>query len=103
MDAVQAMTDSATARVTLPGHTLAALSKASLAAKDAQSSRSTQQSMTLTVVLKRSDPEGFARFVDDLYTPGSSSYRTFTTPDMVSDRFGPSRDDFTAVQSFLVQ
>ena len=35
------------------------------------------EAVTLTLVLRRTDPAGFARFLDDLYDPQSTDFRKF--------------------------
>ncbi len=57
--------------------------------------------LTLTVVLRRDDEDGFARFLADVYDPNSSQFRKFLTPRQLSDRFGPSQETYDAVRTYL--
>ena len=82
--------------IPLQGHQLDALARAERIAP-----KSGGASMTLTIVLRRSDDAGFGRFVADVYDPSSASFRKFATPRDVSDRFGPSADDYAVVRSYF--
>ncbi len=55
----------------------------------------------LTVVLRRSDPAGFAAYLDDVYDPRSPRFRRFLTAREVSDRFGPSAADYAVVRAWF--
>ncbi len=77
-------------RVALAGHTLTPelLATAQWVLPAAKSTA--EQPMTITVVLRRDDETGFARFLADLYDHESPNFRRFPSPEAVSDRFGPS-------------
>ena len=55
----------------------------------------------LTVVLRRSDPAGFAAYLDDVYDPRSPRFRRFLTARELSDRFGPSEADYAVVREWF--
>lgn len=59
--------------------------------------------LTLTVVLRRSDPAGLENFLRDVYDPQSPQFREFLNPQEVSDRFGPSQADYDAVRAYFEQ
>jgi hypothetical protein len=87
------------ALIRLPGHVPAALAKATPVA---QASKATaDEVLTLTLVLKRDDQAGFAKYLRDVYDPTSSTHRKFLTQRELSDRFGPSREAYDAVLSYL--
>jgi kumamolisin len=83
----------------LSGHVLPALAGARPAAKSA----SADDALSLTIVLRRSDGSGFAEFLNDLYDPSSPRFHAFLAPTSVSDRFGPSPDDYSIVRSYFAQ
>lgn len=85
--------------VRLPGHVLSALPKA--ARVPASRELSLAEPIGLTVVLRRSDPAGYERYLRDVYDPTSPAYRRFLTPRQVSDRFGPAPEDYAAVQAYF--
>jgi kumamolisin len=89
-------------RVALTGHVLPALATATV--DQAKSSSPTaDEPLTLTVVLNRTDPAGFAEYLRDVYDPASLAFRKFLTPTQVSDRFGPHREDYSAVKTYFAQ
>src|SRR5258706_5346448 len=57
--------------------------------------------LTLTIVLRRDDEEGFQRLLARLADPRSPESSTRLTPVEVSGRFGPSRDAYDTVLSHL--
>ncbi len=59
--------------------------------------------MTLTIVMRRSDPAGFQAYLADVYDSSSPQYRKFLTPPQVTARFGPSQEDYAAVSDFFLQ
>jgi kumamolisin len=85
--------------VPLPGHVLPALARSAAIAP--QSNAVADEPLTLTLVLKRDDQAGFAKYLRDVYDPTSSTHRKFLTQRELSDRFGPSRDAYDAVLSYL--
>jgi subtilase family serine protease len=86
-------------RVVLPGHTLAAAAQAPRVAP----SQTVGGEIEVTIALRRSDEAGFARHLVALYDPSSTEFRRFLSPIEVSDRFGPSADDYAAVRDYLTQ
>src|SRR5262245_4322839 len=87
--------------VRLPGHVLPALAKAKAVAP--QSKTVAEKSLTLTLVLKHDDQAGFERYLHDVYDSHSPNHRRFLTQSELSDRFGPSRDAYDGVLSYLQQ
>src|SRR5690242_18550613 len=86
-------------RVPLSGHVLPALA-------DAQPAKATAASgdpLSLTIVLRRTAAADFDRYLKDVYDASSAQYRNFLTPQGVSDRFGPSIDDYAIVRAYFVQ
>jgi hypothetical protein len=83
--------------VRLPGHVLDALAKATLV--DAGTKR--DQSMSLTLILKRDDQEGFDRYLHDVYDPRSPTFQQFLTQAQIADRFGPSKHGYSRVLAYL--
>ena len=58
------------------------------------------QTVRLELVLAlRHQPE-LDNFLQELYTPSSSSYRKFVTVEQFTERFGPSQEDYDAVVHF---
>jgi hypothetical protein len=82
----------------LPGHVLSALQKARLLAPEPQDGA---QPLIVTIVLKRSHPKGFERYLHDVYNPHSRRFQRFLTPVQVSNRFGPSQKSYTALAYYL--
>jgi hypothetical protein len=89
--------------VRLPGHVLAALSRAKLLppTNARAAAAEAKQPLLLTIVLKRSNQAGFNRYLHDVYDPHSPIFHRFLTPEQVSDRFGPSRAAYNAVLNYL--
>lgn len=87
-----------TSMVRLPGHVLPALAKAKAAPR---SKAAADEPLTLTLVLKRDDQAGFDKYLRDVYDPKSPIYRKFLTPGELSERFGPSREAYDDVLSYL--
>lgn len=85
--------------VRLPGHVLPALAKTKAVASPSKAA--TDEPLTLTIVLKRDDQVGFNRYLREAYDPKSPNYRQFLTQSELSDRFGPSREAYDEVQSYL--
>jgi hypothetical protein len=85
--------------IRLPGHVLPALAQAK--AVLSQSKIAADEPLTLTLVLRRADQSGFERYLRDVYNPSSTNYRRFLTQSELSDRFGPSRDAYDGVLSYL--
>ncbi len=93
-----ATTPDGEAMVRLPGHVLAALSKATAVASKPSSGK---QPLTLTIVLKRDDQAGFERYLHDIYNPKSKVFRHFITQRQIANRFGPSRADYDSVLRWM--
>jgi subtilase family serine protease len=82
----------------LPGHVLPALSRATpLPRSEAQD----DQPITLTLVLRRDDQEGFDRYLRDVYDPRSTQFRHFLSSQELSTRFGPSQRSYDVVLDWL--
>ncbi len=90
------------APVRLPGHTLAALPKATKVARAAQAAAA-DPPLTLTVVLNRTDESGFARFLADVEDPHSANHGKFISQAEVTKRFGPSQQAYDGTLAFLQQ
>lgn len=73
-------------RVALPDHMLPALAQATPLPDEVAAEQDAK--VTLTVVLQRTDAAGFARYLGDLYDPGSPAFRRYLNPVEVADRFG---------------
>ena len=86
-------------KVTLPGEVPAALNRA----KKIHRANKDTQPITITVVLKRTDQEGFERFLDDVQDPRSQTFRQYLKPDEQADRFGPSRQSYQEISEWLDQ
>ena len=76
----------------LPGHVLPALANATedMSADRQAEAAEGSRPLTLTIVLKRDDPAGFARYLHNLYDPHSTNFRKFLKQAEISSKFGPS-------------
>jgi Pro-kumamolisin, activation domain/Bacterial Ig-like domain (group 1) len=94
-----------TERAPLYGHVLPALTRATSIVPwgNIAMTKSAGAPLALTLVLRRSDPEGFERYLEDVYDPRSPQFRKFMTPAEVTQRFGPSQDDYAAVTQYFEQ
>ncbi len=88
--------------VRLPGHTVAVLSRATKVARTA-SAITADPSITLTVVLKRTDEAGFQRFLADIEDPHSANHGKFLSQDEITKRFGPSPQAYDETVAYLQQ
>jgi len=84
--------------IRLQGHVLSALADARLAPKSGGASGAP---LTLTLVLRRVDEDGFQRYLADVYDPKSVEFRHFSNPQQIADRYGPSVDDYAIVRNFF--
>ncbi|MEO8738240.1 MAG: protease pro-enzyme activation domain-containing protein [Casimicrobiaceae bacterium] len=57
--------------------------------------------ITLTIVLRRTDPLGFQSYLADVYDAKSVNFRKFLTPAQVTERFGPSARDYATVLTYF--
>jgi len=57
--------------------------------------RGAQEQITLTIVVRRDDEEGFERYLRELYDLPSTNFHRFPTKQQIVDRFGPSRAAWT--------
>lgn len=89
-------------RVALTGHVLPALSAAQPVVTTMAAPLAAEP-LTLTVVLRRSDPTGFEEYLRDVYDPQSPQYLKFLNPEEVSNQFGPSQADYDAVRTYFEQ
>ncbi|GEM_PF-802606 len=89
--------------VRLPGHVLAALSRAKpIPPANARiAAAQARQQLLLTIVLKRSDQAGFDRYLHDVYDPHSPMFRHFLTQHELVGRFGPSRETYDSILRYL--
>lgn len=92
--------------VRLPGHVLSALSGAEFVVPNHElgkpdSASGEDELMTLTLTLKRDDAAGFERYLHDVYDPRSKHYRHFLTQTRLTQKFGPSRESYGAVTTYL--
>jgi kumamolisin len=89
-------------RVALAGHVPQALGSATrIAATPADAATAVLQPVTLTVVLKRTDPQGFAQFLADVYDPKSAQRGHFLSAAQLAERFGPSPSEYDLVRSYF--
>jgi len=89
-------------RVMLPGHVPSALSRATALQTAALAEKSSAETpLTLTIVLRRSDPAGFQAYLSDVYNPNSANFRKFLSPAQVTERFGPREEDYEAVRDYF--
>ncbi len=96
--------DAQSPRMSLPGHVLPALAQARVAADAATFAKAAAlaaEPIALTVVLRRSDPAGFETYLEDVYNPASPGFRQFLSPMQVTERFGPSAQDYQAVRDYF--
>ena len=82
----------------LSGSVIPALARAKSVAAPAGNAH---QLLTLTVVLRREEPEKFERFLRAEYDPRSARYRRFLSGRALADRFGPSAGDYERVLGYL--
>ena len=61
------------------------------------------QTVTLTVVLNRSDEAGFQSYLKGSQTPASPSFGQFLSQADLASRFGPSQQTYNSVLSYLQQ
>jgi hypothetical protein len=88
--------------VSIPGHVLPALRNAQrVEAATARAIDASEEPLALTVVLRRSDPGGFEAYLRGVYDPRSPRYLRFVTAVELSDRFGPSREDYESVRDWF--
>ncbi|HEX8069805.1 MAG TPA: protease pro-enzyme activation domain-containing protein [Pyrinomonadaceae bacterium] len=57
--------------------------------------------LALTVVLNRTDQQGFEAFLRDVQNPQSPAYRRYLSPREQADRFGPSPQAYREVSAWL--
>jgi kumamolisin len=100
--------------VRLSGHVLPALASArplngessaarASAATTASSAAADPDMLSLTVVLRRDDEEGFQRYLRDVYDERSPSFRKFLSPVQIADRFGPSPQTYAKTLNWMRQ
>jgi hypothetical protein len=86
--------------VRLPGHVLPALAKAT---RIKSAPHAGDSPITLTLTLNRDDQAGFERYLHQVYDRRSPNFHQFLKPQEISDRFGPSQQDYDAVLGYLRQ
>ena len=57
--------------------------------------------LTLTIVLNRTDQQGFDEFLRGVQDPQSPTYRNYLSPREQADRFGPSKKAYDEVRAWL--
>ncbi len=88
--------------VRIPGHVLAALSKATvLSPADHASPSEANQPLTITIVLKRDHQQAFERYLHEIYDPHSRNFHRFLSQREIASRFGPSRQTYHSVLAYL--
>ena len=90
--------------VRLPGHVLDVLANATIDPNgSAVSSKNMRSKSTrlLTLVLKRDDQTGFEHYLDEVYNPRSQNFRHFLTQSQITKTFGPSRQAYSNVSTYL--
>ena len=88
-------------RIALTGHVLPALAQATADVAKAATLHG-DELLTVTIGLNRTDPDGFAVYLADVYDAASLNFRKFLTPTEVSDRFGPYRPDYEVVKNYFL-
>ena len=86
-----------TGLVRLPGEVPAALSSATKLRR----TKVADAPLTLTVVLNRTDQQGFDEFLRDVLDPHSPTYRHYLSPREQAERFGPSSQAYDEVSGWL--
>jgi hypothetical protein len=71
------------------------------AAAQPETATAATQSLTLTFVLKRDHQKEFEQYLRDVYDTHSKSFHHFLMQRQLTERFGPSRDDYDSVLSYL--
>ena len=61
------------------------------------------EDLTLTVVLKRTDQQGFDDFLQTLQDPQSPNYHHYLAPQKQAERYGPSRQAYDEVRTWLTR
>src|SRR5262249_43374642 len=59
--------------------------------------------VTLTITLKREDPAGFDRYLQDVYDARSPRFRHFLSQSQIASRFGPTKKAYDQVLAYLKQ
>jgi hypothetical protein len=88
-----------TGLVRLPGEVPAGLSGATKLRR----TKVADAPLTLTVVLNRTDQQGFEAFLRGVQNAQSPSYRRYLRPGEQADHFGPSQPEYVAVLGWLRQ
>src|SRR5580658_4546687 len=86
--------------VTLPGHVLPALSKAT---RLPRTPLMDQDPLTFSVMLNLSDPAAYDAFRQDFNNPDSPNYRKTIAGGEFTSRFGPSPEAYSAVLNYFQQ
>ena len=71
------------------------------AAKRVSAAPVTTGTVSARVYLAGQDPAGLAAYAQAVSAPGSASYGQYLTPAQVQDRFGPTSDQLTAINTWL--
>jgi len=84
----------------VPGHVIRALANATRLPHTPQMD---EEPITVTVVLRLSDPQGAKALEEEYSTPTSPSYHNTITVSEFTSRFGPSQETWNAVLAYLQQ
>ena len=84
--------------VSLPGHVLGALERATPLAASPDAAA---EPLTLTLTLKRADQAGFDRYLHEVYDPNSPGFRHFLSQSQIAKRFGPTEKAYDEVRAYL--
>jgi len=80
---------------TLPGHVPAAVTHLRPVGRVPATNQ-----LHLAIGVPLRDPAGLNAFLAQLYDPASTNYHRYLTPEQFADRFGPTKQDYEAVQQF---
>jgi hypothetical protein len=83
--------------VVLTGEVPAALTRSHRLNREGKSN----EPITLTVVLKRTDQRGFEKFLEGVQDPRSQTYRQYLSPLEQADRFGPTSQTYQEISEWL--
>lgn len=86
-------------QVTLPGHEVSTPPEAR-AVPDTRRAHDAEP-VTLTFVLRRDRQAEFEAHLRSLYDPLSTNYRRYLSQSEIADRFGPSRETYDRLQTYL--
>ena len=59
-----------------------------------------ETNLGLAIGIPLRDPAGLSAVINQMYDPGSTNYHHYLSPQELTDRFGPTAEDYTAVVEF---